>query len=552
MDRRWIHVIVLAYIALLPFTAFGIPFPRKVPVFGGSIKYTEIALLALLIVFVVALARRHLRIIRAPILYALLVLQAVAQFLAFPVAEDHDILVRVAIAVTRYSVLVFLLVNVLRSEPLLRAALATMGATGAVIVLGTTAKFLLPGPLPLIEYTALLGRSTPHVLGYALVLFGAGIVFFALEIQRPRWVLWTIFVLAALWMNLVFLAFVKVAQVVLLAFLALLVLTVRVQWRRAALLLTMFVAMFWIRYHLVDLKNDTYAWAITSRTRIAALRVAPRQHSLPPVSSETVAGGLQATLDRLIALATTLPQSIAVAERPIAADALAATTVPPTAGTLTATTGVPTPVPPAPPPVPPAPPPVPPARIASFYTEDNRARLNWVKSRTTDSLSVRKRGIAVGWVIGRTHPLTGIGAGQLAHKEIFDAYAERVRREAHTPSPYPWKSFFFVDEEVPAAVMDKGIFNIFMNAWAETGAPGLLAIVGLLLSVVGWSVVALWRTRRSRVGLSIAILFPLLLALVLYHQTIYLWVHPWFWTTLALTYAAARVALQGARDDALS
>jgi len=90
-----------------------------------------------------------------------------------------------------------------------------------------------------------------------------------------------------------------------------------------------------------------------------------------------------------------------------------------------------------------------------------------------------------------------------------------------------------------------GIFNIFMNAWAETGALGLIAIAGLLVVVMVRGLAALWRTRRSRVVLPIVVLFPLFLALVLYHQTVYLWVHPWFWSALALTYAAARVANDG-------
>ncbi|MBI4450081.1 hypothetical protein HY634_03415 [Candidatus Uhrbacteria bacterium] len=157
-------------------------------------------------------------------------------------------------------------------------------------------------------------------------------------------------------------------------------------------------------------------------------------------------------------------------------------------------------------------------------------------------MSIRKRAIAIGWVLGRTYPFTGIGAGQMRGGAKFDAAAEQVRREAHISSLFPWKRIFFKDTDVPVAAPDKGVFNIFMNAWAETGAPGLIAIVGLLIVVCWRGVVALWKTRYSTEILPIVVLLPLFLALLLYHQTIYLWVHPWFWSALALTYAAARAA----------
>ena len=46
-------------------------------------------------------------------------------------------------------------------------------------------------------------------------------------------------------------------------------------------------------------------------------------------------------------------------------------------------------------------------------------------------------------------------------------------------------------------------------------------------------------TRYSTSLLPIRFFFPLLLSLLLVHQTIYLWVHPWLWTVIALTYVAA-------------
>ncbi|MDO8463175.1 MAG: hypothetical protein Q7S96_02805 [bacterium] len=548
-ERRWLHASVLAAFALLPFTAFGVQIPIAVPVIGASVKLTELTLFAVLLAAVHAVATKRLRILRAPVLYALLALNAAAQFTAYSIAGDRALLLDVGIAVARYSVLVFLLVNVLRSDRLLRAVLTTMGTACLAVMAGTYVNLIVAhGALPTHAIAAIVGSGTPHVLAYALIAFGGGIVYHFVRGRRSWWGDGMFLVLAALWIQLVFVAFVKIGQIVLFAFLVMLLPAVWRQWRRAALLVALFVLVAAYRLNIVDIRNGVHAWAVESAAGIAVRRAMPMQYPVFPVSGDAVALGLHEWGGRIIAR---VPQPVLALAPPPTAPRPATTAIAhadrpswlsfrrtPSATALPVVM-----IGAAPVAVQPLPPPEAVAPVVDYYSEANRARRNWSSSHAGDSVSVRKRGLAVGWVIGRTHPLTGIGPGQLRDKTIFDAYSEQVREEARAASPYPWKHVFFQDEEILAAPADKGIFNLFMNAWAETGAPGLLAIIGLLGIVGIQGLRALWRARRVRDILPIAVLLPLFLALVLYHQTIYMWVHPWFWTMLALTYAAARVAL---------
>ena len=77
-EHRWFAIVVLAYFAILPFTAFGFTLPWSIPVFGSSVKLTELALLLLSVIGVVAHARGRLPMLHAPWLYGFLALAHLA------------------------------------------------------------------------------------------------------------------------------------------------------------------------------------------------------------------------------------------------------------------------------------------------------------------------------------------------------------------------------------------------------------------------------------------------------------------------------------------
>ncbi|MBI4142917.1 hypothetical protein HY480_03525, partial [Candidatus Uhrbacteria bacterium] len=364
-ERRWLHASILLYFTILPFNAFGIPLPVKLPIFGTSVKYTELALLLVILFTMHAFATRRLRIVHAPILSALLLLNAVAQFLAFPIASDRALLLQVGIAVARYSFLVFLLVNVLRSDRLIRAVLSAMGISCLAIIAVTYSKFFgsayaHTGQSWLLEITEFIGKTTVHVLAYALILFGSGLVYLFVREQRRRWVSIVLFVILALWAQLVFFAFVKVAQVVLFTFLCALILTtIRAQRWRAVLLLGMFVIVSWYRYNLIEIQNTARALMWGRITNVATIS---HQRSFP-VTGQAIAQGLVEHGDRLEVLVATLRGFLPITPSAVAFVAFPSPSPPPPVPPP----AVPPPVPPpaVPPPVPPpaVPPPVPPPAV---------------------------------------------------------------------------------------------------------------------------------------------------------------------------------------------
>lgn len=546
--KFWLHCSVLLYFALLPFNEFGVSMPWSLPLFGARVKYTELVLLVVGITVLVAFARGRLRIVRAPILYAFLALNIVAQFTAWFIVSDRPLLLQVGIAVARYSVLVFLLVNVLRSEQLLRAVLAVMGAITAIIVTVVVVQvFLVHGAIGTDSVAWVLGSRVPHTLSYAMVFFGIGLLYLFIRNSYSRLGTVVLVPVLAAWANTIGIAYVKIGQLVALLLLVLLVCVLHGARKKAVIALAVFAIIFAYRYHIVVVQKTAIVW----RARIARAVTLPESRgretsSISPIAEPAFVDWIRGGQ---------VPWSTLAAD-PLSSVRLAFSTTPVVASVHAQDMSVPQvsepvtekPLPETPdeslPPVVVIPPEI------NVYSEANRLRQTWSPTLAGGSFDVRKRGIAVGWVIGRTFPLTGIGPGQLRDKAQFDAYAAIVRHEAFTRSPYPWKRIFFRTDVIPAADPDKGIFNIFMNAWAETGAPGLIAVLGLIGVVLVMGLRAVLRSWRVHALPVVVFLVPMFIALLVYHQTIYLWVHPWFWTALALTYAAARVPFDQSRVPA--
>ena len=152
------------------------------------------------------------------------------------------------------------------------------------------------------------------------------------------------------------------------------------------------------------------------------------------------------------------------------------------------------------------------------------------------SLDVRARGLVVGFLMGLRVPFTGVGVGQTS--QFFDDVSAQVAEWSADPEFYPdlpLRNYLLTDTRFNLECC--GVFNIFMNAWAETGLIGLVAIAGLL-SLTGFKGVR-GVLLAGREITSLNFVAALFLALVCYHQVIYMWFHPWLWTVVALTYASA-------------
>lgn len=434
-DRKtfWLHCSVLVYVALLPFNTYGF----TLYLIGYFIKYTEIALLFVLLFAVHAYLKRRLLIKKAWWLYTFLFLQAVAQFVSLIDTPEPLQHMAVAIAVARYSLLVFLLINVIRTEALLRSILSVMGIVASLITFFIFLSYLIRGDAFYPGQAAYLGQQTVHYLAYAILMYGAGLIYIFL--QKENGIITRLLILTSVifWLQLMVMHASKIGQVATLLFLIIVTLLVMVRERRirAVVPLLLLGMLFLIHFRNAPLSfGDDAA---------------------------------------------------------------------------------------------------------------NKTQRRWSYNAVDGSIKIRQRGIAVGWLMGWSHPLTGIGAGQTPY--FFDEYSDKVRMEATNPSRSFFRKIFFITDEVRASRADRGIFNIFMNAWAETGAPGLITLIGILGIIFVRGIRALWRIK-NRPGLHpIHVLFPLFCAVLLMHQMLYLWVHPWLWTILSFTYAAAEVAMHG--DD---
>lgn len=517
--NEWLTAAVLFYFVILPFNAYGVRIER----IGNLFKYTELALFAIMGTAAVVYRQLPFPIRKAQWLYGFLLLHAVAQFVSLANAREPLSGLDVAVSVAQYSVLVLLFVNVIRTDAVLRKILLTMGIVAGAMALAAYGYRLLQGRAfhPSITGEWLLGIGGGHYLAYAFILYSVGLVYLFLSgigsDTRARWMRWLIVIATLISFQMILLAAVKVAHIVTPFFLLLLVVTLRGVRGRATALLFAFLGLFLLQFFTVPLKNRYLVLTFPIRERVLAWSDRAASQNIVVSVSDT-------------------------SEKPGTSVAVA----PPVSPQSSSPTPVPS-VPPSPAPQPSAqvsPPPAPrQPDLIDEYSPENRVRRRWFGKQLSDSKKIRQRGIAVGLLMGSESPITGVGAGQTPY--TFDAYNAKVQEKAHEQLSW-FGRLFFTDETLKLNQGDKGLFNIFMNAFAETGFPGLIAIVGILAVITVKSIRALWAIRHESGVYPIRLLFPLFLALLLYHQTIYLWVHPWFWTVIALTYVAADVAVVSA------
>ena len=182
-------------------------------------------------------------------------------------------------------------------------------------------------------------------------------------------------------------------------------------------------------------------------------------------------------------------------------------------------------------------------RDSSELVEQNNVKLRWENSAALSSLGFRVRGVLAAWHMGLAFPLTGVGAGQSSL--FFDHFSEVVREKGYNPAYLSFLPQFvrqYVVSNTKFTMAKTNPHNLFMIIWAETGIIGLVALLGIFAVIIVQSVRALWPSRLSVERRAIQFLFPSFIALTFIQMFSFLYVHPWFWTTVALWYVAAVIA----------
>lgn len=145
--------------------------------------------------------------------------------------------------------------------------------------------------------------------------------------------------------------------------------------------------------------------------------------------------------------------------------------------------------------------------------------------------------------MGMSRPLLGIGVGQSPYH--MDTYSEEVWRRLKDPrffSFVPFRDQLLSQREFTPGIV--GNFNIFLNAWAETGLLGILAFIGILVSVLTRVLRAFWKIWGTQRYREIHFLLAIFLALFFFNQLNAFWVHPWLWTGIAIVYALATIVVE--------
>jgi len=110
----------------------------------------------------------------------------------------------------------------------------------------------------------------------------------------------------------------------------------------------------------------------------------------------------------------------------------------------------------------------------------------------------------------------------------------------------PFREYILTDSIFPPGTIS--VYNIFFNAWAETGIFVVIAMIGIISSVIIKGVPVFVGARKSEDMNVSKFVLPMLLSILLYHQVIYLWIHPWLWTIIAFTYAAGEFSAASLRN----
>ena len=466
---RWLNASILLYVALLPYNVFGF----AVYPFDYVVKYTEVALLLVVVFGVHAAVRGQWKLRKAYWLYAFIALHVVAQGLSVWNAPRGIDSFAPAIAAVQYGVLLFILVNVFRSEKLLKAIMVVMGLSILIVVAHSLIIFVLEhGMFQTRTQPSIIGSHIGNYLGYLLVMYGVGVVFFFFR-ERLLWWRFAALLAVLAWMYTVIIAGIKTGQLAVALFLFLLWIVLRGRRAKALMVLVLFLALFAIQFNIVPLQHAY---------------VAVQQRILEPWAH----GGEQAvSRDRVVNAGDVVP---------------------------------------------------PPERQTSTLLTESSDR-NIIKTRWTvespNSLRLRSRGMLAGWSMGKAYPLTGVGPGQQMY--FFNHFSEIVREKTYDQY-LPWLPHVIRKEVVNSlqwTISFSNPHNFFIMAFAETGIVGLFALLGIVGVICCKGVRATWMMRSHMMMHSLKFLFPSFLVLLMFQQINFFFLHPWFWTTLALVYVSA-------------
>lgn len=545
VDRgtRWLHAAFLAYVALLPFNAFGF----TVFLTQRVIKFTEVALLAVVIFGVIAFRREQWSLRKAYWLYVFLLFQVVVQFASLIGSGHPREGFPVAVAVASYSALVFILVNTVRSMTLIRGMFVVMAASVIVIVGHSVGVFFSQDWVfntRLASQPSILGNEHTHYLAYILILHGIGVVYLAYTERHRTWraLFW---IVAALWMYVIVLTASKTAHLSFGLLLIVLLIALYKEYGKVLVLAALFAGALALQAHIVPVRNAYLAMRHADAVR--ARQITPHTPRTAIFTQHDIAEGIESM------------QRAAVLEVQRIAAALRLTPLPAEpSGVATVAVTLPRESPPAPrepvergaPPRLTEPPPVsvPSGSVAEpmfigEYSEENLFHDRWRGGIGIRNSEVRTRGFVAGWYMGMSRLLRGVGVGQSPYH--MDDYSEEVRRRLEDPrflSFVPFRDQLLSQREFPPGIV--GNFNIFLNAWAETGLLGILAFTGILVSVLTRVCIAFWRIWGTQRNRELHFLLATFLALFFFNQLNPFWVHPWLWTAIATIYALATISVE--------
>ena len=468
-EEFWLNLSILLYVALLPFNAFDI---HILPGPYFRLNFSKAALLLVVVFGLWSYFQGRLEIKKAYLLYFFLILQVFANFFSILNSPNPRESVFLAITASQYSILVFILINVIRSEVLLRAILRVMTVVVLVVVVHSLGIYWWrSGVFSTRTQPSILGNGIGHYLSYCLLMFGTGLVYslFTEESKRFKNLLW---VFVGLWIFIVHITAMKAASIVLLVFVSLLLVTFQKERKKVWALITLTILLF-----------------------IAAFSVVPAMSAY-------------LTITRL--------------EDPVVDPVVDPVAIPRDLGDLFQVL----------------------LHGNSPVKLTNSVYGRWVGQG--NSLKVRIRGWLSGLMMGWSSPLSGVGVGQTGH--YITSYSELAKeRTKNTLLSLPGRDRFFSNEHFYFNAVS--VYNIFINAWAETGIFGLIAIIGIIFSVIIKGVPVFVGAGKSGNVNALCCFLPLFLSILLYHQVIYFWFHPWLWTIVALTYTAADLSRFASRGS---
>jgi hypothetical protein len=577
---RYLNASILIYAALLPFNVFGF----TIPVLGKFIKYTEVALVFIVIFGVIAYLKKHIKIREANWLYLFLILNIGAQFLSIVFAPYPFNYIAPAIAAAQYSVLVFVLIQVFHSEKLIKAVLVVMGLSVLIVVFHSLILYVIQdGVFQTREQPSIIGNDIGNYLSYLLVMFGAGLAYIFLNERWGKWWVISAIVLAG-WMYSVIITGVKMGQLTTLAMFSILFVILKGSRFRVLIAMAILFGLFGVQYNIVPIQNqvtDTKL-AFNQKTQQVKLAIDNTRDSILGNATARLAlltdkgpkeAGLALVSEGNIVEDGKLVEGEAEVEGSVEGEAGAGESSEGEESVTGGDTGegdagigdvvegeieigeltennedvvevailddedapeeIVEPLEPEPEPV----------KIAKEGKE-NFVQKRWVND-SASSLELRVRGILAAFSMGLDHPLFGVGAGQQMF--FFDHYSELIREKSYA---YP-ERFTFLPHTIRKPIVSTNRLtisqsnpnNILLMAWAETGIFGLVALLGILWMTFYEATKSLWRMRFKRGLFTFRILIASFLTLMMFQLVNPFILHPWLWTTLALLYASSQLSL---------